>query len=140
LTESTVASCAALTKVRAVKFGRAPVISIVDDDAWARSGLVDLILSLGYEVRSFESAEQFIESDTINDTVCLITDLNMPGLSGLDLQSHLRQQGHRTPVIFVTAYPSDKHREQALADGAIGFLTKPYDEKSLVACLTRAIQ
>lgn len=117
-----------------------PVISIVDDDAWARSGLADLILSLGYEVRSFESAEQFIQSDSVNDTACLITDLNMPGLSGLDLQSHLRRQGYRTPVIFVTAYPSDKHREQALADGAIGFLTKPYDEKSLAACLTRATQ
>jgi len=117
-----------------------PVISIVDDDAWARSGLADLILSLGYEVRSFGSAEEFIQSDSIKETACLITDLNMPGLTGLDLQSHLRQQGHRTPVIFVTAYPSDKHREQALADGAVGFLTKPYDEKSLVACLTRAIQ
>lgn len=116
------------------------MISIVDDDVWARSGLADLILSLGYEVRAFESAEDFIQSDSIADTACLITDLNMPGLSGLDLQSHLRQQGHRTPVIFVTAFPSDKHREQALADGAAGFLTKPYDEKSLVACIARAIQ
>ena len=115
------------------------VISIVDDDAWARSGLADLILSLGYEVRAFESAEQFIESDSIKETACLITDLHMPGLSGLDLQSHLRRKGHRTPVIFVTAYPNDKHREQALAEGAVGFLTKPYDERSLVACLTQAI-
>jgi FixJ family two-component response regulator len=116
------------------------VISIVDDDAWARSGLSDLILSLGYEVRAFESAEQFIQSGRIQETACLITDLNMPGLSGLDLQSHLRERGHRTPVIFVTAYPSDRHRERALADGAAGFLSKPFDEKSLVACLTRAIQ
>jgi FixJ family two-component response regulator len=116
------------------------VITIVDDDAWARSGLADLILSLGYEVRAFESAEQFIQSDSIGDTACLITDLNMHGLSGLDLQAHLRRQGHDTPVIFVTAFPDDKHRQQALADGAVGFLTKPFDEKSLVACLTRAIQ
>ena len=116
------------------------MISIVDDDAWARSGLVDLILSLGYEVRAFESAEQFIQSNSISDTACLITDLNMPGLSGLDLQSHLRRQGHRTPVVFVTAYPNEKHRAQALADGAVGFLTKPFDETSLIACLTNAIQ
>lgn len=115
------------------------MISIVDDDAWARSGLADLILSLGYEVRAFESAEQFIQSESIKDTKCLITDLHMPGLSGLDLQSFLRSKGHSTPIIFVTAYPSDKHRQQALAEGAAGFLTKPYDERSLVACLTRAV-
>ena len=115
------------------------MISIVDDDAWARSGLADLILSLGYEVRAFESAEQFIQSDSIKDTACLITDLHMPGISGLDLQSFLRGKGHNTPIIFVTAYPNDKHRQQALADGAAGFLTKPYDERSLVACLTRAM-
>ena len=116
------------------------MISIVDDDAWARSGLTDLILSLGYEVRAFESAEHFLQAGGIDDTACLITDLNMPGLSGLDLQTHLRRHGHRTPVIFVTAYPSDNHRARALADGAVGFLTKPLDEKSLIACLTRAIQ
>jgi len=122
-----------------VNFGRSPVISIVDDDAWARSGLADLILSLGYEVRAFESAEQFIQSDSIKDTACLITDLHMPGISGIDLQSFLRSKGHNTPIIFVTAYPNEKHRQQALAEGAAGFLTKPYDERSLVACLTRAM-
>src|SRR4051794_18349069 len=120
--------------------GEPAVISIVDDDSWARSGLTDLVLSLGYEVRSFESAEQFIDSGGITETRCLITDLNMPGLSGLDLQDHLRSRDHRTPVIFVTAYPTDKYREQALAAGAIGFLNKPFDEKSLVACLACAMQ
>ena len=122
-----------------INLGRVLVISIVDDDVWARSGLADLIVSLGYEVRAFESAEQFIESDSIKDTRCLITDLHMPGISGLDLQSFLRRKGHSTPIIIVTAYPSDKHRQQALAEGAVGFLTKPYDERSLLACLTRAI-
>src|ERR1044071_1488443 len=119
--------------------GQSLVISIVDDDAWARSGLADLILSLGYEVRAFESAEQFIQSDSIKDTACLITDLHMPGISGIDPQSFLRSKGHNTPIIFVTAYPNEKHRQQALAEGAAGFLTKPYDERSLVACLTRAM-
>ena len=84
------ASCAASAKVwGGCQLGPSPVISIVDDDAWARSGLADLILSLGYEVRAFESAEQFIQSDSITDTACLITDLNMPGLSGLDLQKRI---------------------------------------------------
>ena len=126
--------------LRPVWTGEPAVISIVDDDAWARSGLADLILSLGYEVRSFESAEQFIQSGGITETMCLITDLNMPGLSGLDLQSHLRSRGHCTPVIFVTAYPTEKHRAQAFAEGAAGFLSKPFDEKSLIACLARAMQ
>jgi FixJ family two-component response regulator len=116
------------------------VISIVDDDTWARSGLSDLVLSLGYEARSFESAEQYIQSGRITETICLITDLHMSGLSGLDLQSHLRSRGHRTPVIFVTAYPTEKHRNRAFAEGAAGFLTKPFVEKALIACLARAMQ
>jgi FixJ family two-component response regulator len=115
------------------------VICIVDDDAWARSGLEDLVLSLGYDARSFESAEQFVESEFIRQTACVITDLHMPGLSGLDLQARLRSEGHKIPVIFVTAYPNDAHRTRAFAEGAVGFLTKPYDERSLVDCIQRAI-
>lgn len=116
-----------------------PVIAIVDDDAWARSGLEDLILSLGYQARTFSSAEQFVESGCIRETNCLITDLHMPGLNGLELQRLLRNAGHRTPVIVVTAYPNEAHRARALEDGAIGFLTKPFDEQSLVNCLESAI-
>ena len=116
-----------------------PVISIVDDDRWARNGLEGLIASLGYAVRCFESAEQFIESGAVRSTSCLITDLHMPGLSGLDLQSRLRSEGYRTPTIFVTGYPSDAHRSLAFEDGALCFLTKPYDEQSLVECIKLAI-
>src|SRR3954462_5119243 len=101
------------------------VICIVDDDAWARSGLEDLVLSLGYDARSFESAEQFVDSEFIPQTTCVITDLHMPGLSGLDLQARLRSEGHKIPVIFVPAYPNDAHRARAFAEGAVGFLTKP---------------
>jgi FixJ family two-component response regulator len=115
------------------------VICIVDDDPWARSGLEDLVLSLGFPARTFESAEQFAQSDVIPDTKCVITDLHMPGLSGLDLQNRLRTDGHNIPVIFVTAYPNETHRARAFAQGAVGFLTKPYDERSLVDCLRRAI-
>jgi FixJ family two-component response regulator len=115
-------------------------ISIVDDDAWARRGLGDLIQSLGYETRLFASAEQFVESGSIEDTSCLITDLWMPGLSGLQLQSRLRDEGHRIPLIVMTAYPTESHRAQAIARGATCFLSKPLDEDSLVACLTHALQ
>jgi FixJ family two-component response regulator len=115
-----------------------PMISVVDDDAWAREGLQDLIAAIGYEVRTFESAEEFVVSGNIAETECLITDLNMPGMSGLELQAHLRSAGHRTPIIIVTAYPTEEHRTRALKDRATSFLTKPLDERMLVGCLAQA--
>src|ERR1044072_9491379 len=96
------------------------VICIVDDDDWARSGLEDLVLSLGYEARSFASAEQLLESGALLQATCVVTDLHMPGLSGLDLQSRLRSAGYSIPVIFVTAYPSEAHRSRAIERGALG--------------------
>jgi FixJ family two-component response regulator len=116
-----------------------PTISVVDDDVWAREGLQHLIAAIGYEVRTFESAEEFVASGSIAETACLITDLNMPGMSGLELQTHLRSAGHKTPIIIVTAYPTEEHRSRALKDGAISFMTKPMDERVLVDCLTHAI-
>jgi FixJ family two-component response regulator len=116
-----------------------PMISVVDDDVWAREGLQSLIAAVGYEVRTFESAEEFVVSGSIAETACLVTDLNMPGMSGVELQAYLRSAGHRTPIIIVTAYPTDEHRSRALKDGATSFLTKPLDESVLVGCLARAI-
>ncbi len=116
-----------------------PTIAIVDDDAWAREGIRELVESLGYKAFAFDSADEFLASDLITQTACLITDLQMQGLNGLDLQRSLRDQGHRLPIIFVTAYPDEKHRSQALGAGAIGFLSKPFDERSLVNCLAVAI-
>lgn len=118
---------------------RSPVICIIDDDPWARSGLEELVLALGFPARTFESAEQFVRSDAVAETKCVITDVQMPGLSGLDLQSRLRGDGHKTPVIFVTAYPNETHRQRAFADGAVGFLTKPFDDRLLIDCLQRAM-
>ena len=116
-----------------------PLISIVDDDALARDGIGALVESLGYNVITFTSAEHFLQSDVIAETTCLITDVQMPGLSGLELQEALKSQGYHTPVILITAYPSEKHRTRALDNGAIGFLSKPFDEESLIKCLTAAI-
>jgi FixJ family two-component response regulator len=115
------------------------VICIVDDDVWARSGLEDLIGSLGYPARGFESAEEFVNSDILPQTICVITDLHMPGLNGLELQTLLRSRGHAIPIIFVTAYPSEAYRARAMAEGAVGFLAKPCPEGLLVDCLRRAI-
>ena len=116
------------------------MIAIVDDDACVRSGLKDFVLSLGYEARTFESAEQFVESGSIADTTCLITDLQMPGLNGLGLQALLRRNGHRIPTIFITAHESEISRTRAIEGGAVGFLSKPLNGSSLTTCLTAVHQ
>jgi FixJ family two-component response regulator len=116
------------------------LISIIDNDTLARYGVVALVESLGYKAVSFSSAEHFLASDAIAETTCLITDLQMPGLSGLELQEALRSQGHRTPVILMTTYPNESRRNPAIAGGAVGFLSKPFDDTSLIECLAAAIK
>ena len=116
-----------------------PLISIVDDDALARDGIRELVESLGYKAVTFSSAEHFLGCDAITQTACLIADLQMPGLNGLELQEVLRSR-HRTPIILITAYPSENHRNRALHAGAVGFLSKPFDEASLIKCLTAAMK
>jgi FixJ family two-component response regulator len=118
---------------------QAQMVSIVDDDPLAREGIRELVESLGYKTVAFVSAQDFLQSGAIAATGCLITDLQMPGLSGLDLQERLHAQGYRTPVILITAYPNEKHRSRAMSAGAIGFLSKPFEEQCLVECLTVAM-
>jgi FixJ family two-component response regulator len=115
------------------------LISIIDDDRSVREAIQGLIRSLGYATAAFGSAEEYLDSGRIRDTACIITDLQMPGLSGIDLQRRLSADGHQTPVIFVTAFPSDRLRQQALDAGAYGFLSKPFDENSLITCLDKAL-
>ncbi len=114
------------------------MISIIDNDPWARRGIQEFVESLGYSTLTFSSAEHFLESGCVADTECLITDLQMPGLSGLDLQQELQAQGSRIPIVFVTAFPKDKHRERALSAGAVGFLHKPLDLQALIDFLALA--
>ena len=118
----------------------APLIAIVDDDALARDGIRELVASLGYETVTFSSAQDFLASSVITKTTCLITDLQMPGLNGLELQEALRRKGYCTPVILVTAYPNEHHRRRALDNGAVGFLNKPFEEASLIRCINAAIR
>jgi FixJ family two-component response regulator len=115
------------------------MISIIDDDHFVREAMGDLVQSLGYEVATFDSAEQFLQSGRLADTSCLITDLQMPGLSGLALQSHLMAEGHRKPVIFFSAVPEEKFRNRTKNAGAVGFLSKPFKEGSLINCLDTAL-
>ena len=123
-----------------VEMSEVPLISIVDDDALARDGIAALVESLGYNVITFTSAEHFLGSDVIVETTCLITDMQMPGLSGLELQEALQSQGHQTPVIVITGYPNEKHQTCARENGAVGYLIKPFNEQTLIACLTVAIE
>jgi FixJ family two-component response regulator len=117
----------------------APVISIIDDDASIRAGLNNLVRSLGYIVSTFASAAAFLQSAQLHKTCCVIADVRMPGMSGVELQSHLRGQGYKVPFIFITAVPDDTTRRQALDNGAMCFLTKPFDEETLIECLNTAL-
>ena len=94
---------------------------------------------MGFTTLGFESAEHFLDSDEVKNTCCLITDQNLPGLSGTELQKYLRVEGYRTPVIFITGFPERTVCERALGDGAIAFLTKPFEETVLVNCLQAAL-
>jgi FixJ family two-component response regulator len=114
-------------------------ISVIDDDPIVREAIADLISSLGYEVATYESAEHFLESDQFAQTSCLITDLQMPGLNGLDLQRRLIADRHSLPIIFVTAFPNENYRQRAMSAEAIGFLSKPFDDAALIECLKTAL-
>jgi FixJ family two-component response regulator len=116
------------------------LISIVDDDQLARDGIRELIESFGYNAVTFTSAEHFLQSGVIAHTTCMIIDVQMPGLNGLELQETRRAKGYRTPVILITAYPNESYRKRALDGGAVGFLSKPFDEATLIRCLTQASQ
>ena len=116
-----------------------PVIAIVDDDESFRQATISFIRSLSYSAAAFPSADAFLHSNAVEITDCLITDVQMPGMSGIELQSHLIAQGHRVPVIFVTAFPETKARGRALRAGAIGFLSKPFSDQNLISCLNKAL-
>jgi FixJ family two-component response regulator len=115
------------------------IVSIVDDDRMVREATVDLLNSYGYTALGFETAEEFMNSGEVANTYCLITDQQLPGISGTDLQECLRATGFQTPVIFITAYPVPAVRERALAAGALAYLTKPFEEAVLVYCLQSAV-
>jgi FixJ family two-component response regulator len=117
-----------------------PVISIVDDDESVREATKSLVRSLGYKAMTFGSAEEFLSSAHLAATACLITDVQMPGLSGVELQDRLIADGHRMPVIFVTSFPDDRLQRRVLKSGAIGYLPKPFDEDRLIECIDAALK
>jgi FixJ family two-component response regulator len=118
---------------------RAPLISIIDDDESMLESTQGLVRSLGYQVATFASAEEFLKSEHVDDTSCLIADVRMPGLSGIDLQRRLIARGVRMPTIFITAFPEEGTRRRAMTAGAVGYLGKPFSEESLLTCLDAAL-
>ena len=116
------------------------MIAIVDDDEGVREATKTLVRSLGYNASTFGSANEFLKSEKVHDTSCLITDLQMPGLSGIDLQDRLIASGYRIPIIFITAYPDENVRLRVMKAGAIGFLSKPYNHDHLLGCLEKALK
>jgi FixJ family two-component response regulator len=115
------------------------VISIIDDDESVREATKSLVRSLGYKAAVFASAEEYLQSDWLDDSSCLITDLHMPGMSGADLQDRLIADGRQIPMIFMTAYYEEKVRDRVLDAGAYGFLRKPFNDESLIECLDKAL-
>jgi FixJ family two-component response regulator len=118
-----------------------PRISIVDDDESVREAIRSLLRSVGLRADVFASAEEFLSSAALNDTACLILDLRMPGMSGLELQARLKAAGYKIPLIFITAHASDREaRARALQAGAVDFLFKPFKEEVLLEHVYAAIK
>ena len=116
------------------------LIAIVDDDDSMRSALEGLLKSVGLPAQAFASAEEFLNSGQQHHTTCLIADIRMPGMSGLELQAHLNTERCRIPTIFITAHGDEKMRLQALRAGAVEFLSKPFDDETLLDSVQAALE
>ena len=116
------------------------MIAIIDDDAAVREATGDLLKSIGYATITFASAEEFLGSQGRYQMSCVISDMRMPGMSGLALHQRLVAEHHDVPVILVTAFPEEGMRERALAAGVRAFLTKPFSQESLIECLGSALK
>jgi FixJ family two-component response regulator len=116
------------------------VIAVIDDDASVRIATDNLLSSHGYLVDTFASAEEFLQSDRPNDSSCVIADVQMSAMSGLDLLAHMRAQGYAAPFIFITAFPQESVRARALKAGAICFLAKPFAGSVLIDCVETALK
>jgi FixJ family two-component response regulator len=117
-----------------------PIVSIIEDDESVRLAVQSLVRSLGLIAYTFASGEEFLQSPHVDDTSCLITDMQLPGMNGLKLQSLVLEQGRGMPIIFVTAFPEERFRKRALEGGAVGFLSKPFDGQILITLVEEALK
>ena len=116
-----------------------PIIAVVDDDEAVRTSTANLIRSLGFGADPFASGEELLRSHRIDDACCVITDVQMPGMTGFELQRLLMARRRTMPIIFITAYPDERTRRDALAAGAVGFFSKPFDGAALIDCIENAL-
>jgi FixJ family two-component response regulator len=116
------------------------LVSIVEDDQYFRESMIRLMRSLGYRVEAFASATDFLASPHLDETACLIADINMPVMTGIELYRHLAGSGSAIPTILVTAYADDQVAARMLNEGVVGYLRKPVDEKHLKQCLHGALE
>lgn len=116
-----------------------PLLSVVDDDEMLRESLPDLLKEVGFEARAFSSGQEFLSSEYLNETKCLILDVAMPGMSGLDIQKELKRRGQPIPIIFITGQKNDDIRKQALKQGAVKFLYKPFSDSALLDAVNEAL-
>ena len=117
-----------------------PLISVVDDNESVREALRGLIRSVGYSVAVFGSAEDFLASDYLAETRCLILDVRMPGMNGVALQHHLAGSKHQVPIVFITAHGDEVSRVEALNHGAVDYLMKPFSDQALLDAVNQAIK
>ena len=119
---------------------RRSLVSVVDDDESVRESLPDLLRELGFAAHAFSSAEEFLKSDYIDQTRCLILDIAMPGMTGPDLQRELKLRRKEIPIVFITAHRDETVRPRVLEQGAVGCLFKPFSERALVEALNAALR
>jgi FixJ family two-component response regulator len=116
-----------------------PLLSVVDDDEMLRESLPELLREFGFAARAFSSGQEFLASDYVDQTRCLILDVAMPGMSGLDLQDELKRRGQAIPVIFITGQKDDDIRKRAFRQGAVKFLYKPFSDGALLDAVNAAL-
>ena len=117
-----------------------PLLSVVDDDESVRESLPDLLRQLGFAARAFSSAEEFLSSDCVDETRCLILDIAMPGMSGPELHQELKRRRREMPIVFITAQRDETIRARVFEQGAAGFLLKPFSDTALLAAVNTALQ
>jgi FixJ family two-component response regulator len=120
--------------------GEYPLVAVVDDDESVRESLPDLLREFGFATHSFSSAEEFLTSNSLVETGCLILDIAMPGMTGFDLQRELKLRGHSIPIIFISAHKDEVVRRRAFQQGAVEFLLKPFSDTALLQALNTALR
>ena len=116
-----------------------PLISIVDDDESVRASTMDLIKSMGFSAQVFPHPDEFLKSDALQETSCLIADMRMPGMSGLELYGRLIASGRAIPTILITAFPDERDRTRAHESGVKCYLAKPFESEELLECISSAL-